>query len=437
MYCPNCGSKCPDRARFCPNCGFSFHEDPLPPQQSSSRPVWPWIALSLVALAAAVLLILHFFGPGVGAAQPALPSPTGAEASGLTPAVSPEAVVSSPTPTTQIVVVTASPAPVTVPPVTVAPVTPVPPTPQPKPDAVKVFYFEQEKVEFTEAVGESVKLHAVAYPTDQFYAASFTWSVSDPAVLQLTVSADTRECEVRCLKHQTGGAMLSVSCQGVTRQVKVYTKPPATPVPQPGAEIKLEGEKLYRINIFLSNFSEQFSQSFNASTAADDYLLRLVELYCKINHHDRITYIDGDECISLADMNLYFNRFFGRTVNPNEGATYMLTSTVSFRYTGGYFHFPAADGEAYNRFTVVHEMKQNSDGTYTVQFQNFDLDLNEYWGKGMTNDLYWLNNDQVANLVWSGRAKPVQGGTAVVRDYTFNGSTTYQILSYEVWNISF
>ena len=82
-------------------------------------------------------------------------------------------------------------------------------------------------------------------------------------------------------------------------------------------------------------------------------------------------------------------------------------------------------------------MKQNSDGTYTVQFQNFDLDLDEYWGKGMTNDLYWLNNDQVANLVWSGRAKPVQGGTAVVRDYTFNGSTTYQILSYEVWNISF
>ena len=60
-----------------------------------------------------------------------------------------------------------------------------------------------------------------------------------------------------------------------------------------------------------------------------------------------------------------------------------------------------------------------------------------YWDNGDSDAIYHMNNDEVANLVWSGRAKPVQGGTAVVRDYTFNGIPTFQILSYEVWNIMF
>ena len=188
-------------------------------------------------------------------------------------------------------------------------------------------------------------------------------------------------------------------------------------------------------NIFLSNFSEQSLPGFNVATASDDFLIRFLEIYCKINHQDQITYIDGEECLSLQDANFYLNRFFGRSVNPYEGTVYMLNAWVSYRYSGGYFRFPAADGESYNRFTVVYAMERTSAGTYTVQFQNYDLDLNEYWEKGMTYDLYYLNNDQAANLVWSGRATPAQGGTAVVRDYVYNGITTYQILSYEVWNL--
>ncbi|MBR3474254.1 MAG: hypothetical protein IKH34_04215 [Oscillospiraceae bacterium] len=98
------------------------------------------------------------------------------------------------------------------------------PTPKPKPENVKVFFFEDEKEEFTEAVGESVKLKAVAYPVDQFPDAKFKWSVNDESVIKLTVSEDTKECEVLCLKHQPGGVTLTVECNGVARQVKVYTK---------------------------------------------------------------------------------------------------------------------------------------------------------------------------------------------------------------------
>ncbi len=98
------------------------------------------------------------------------------------------------------------------------------PTPVPVPESVKVFFFEDEKEEFTEKVGEAVKLKAVAYPVDQFPNATFKWSVNDESVIKLTVSSDTKECEVLCLKHQPGGVTLTVECNGVKKDVKVYTK---------------------------------------------------------------------------------------------------------------------------------------------------------------------------------------------------------------------
>ena len=213
---------------------------------------------------------------------------------------------------------------------------------------------------------------------------------------------------------------------------------PATPAPAPAAgTVPLDADLQYRINIFLSNFSEQGVRSFNSSNAADDFLIRFVRLYCKINHHDLITYENGEECLSLDTANLYLNRFFGRTIEPVNGQEFMIDAWHSFRFENGAFRFEAADGESHNGFTVVYGMTKNADGTYTVQFQNYELDLDEYWDKGMENSLYQLDNDGVADLVWAGRATPVQGGTAVVRDYSFNGRPTFQILSYEVWYIEF
>ncbi len=215
------------------------------------------------------------------------------------------------------------------------------------------------------------------------------------------------------------------------------TPAPATPTPAAGTPVKLQGDTLYRINIFLSNFSEQNVLPFSSSTVADDYLIRVVEIYCKINHRDAISYANGDECLSLETANMYLNRFFNRTVSPYNGQEYLLDAWHTFVYKDGYFRFPAADGASYNKFTVVYDMLANSDGTYTVDFQIYELDIMEYLDKGMDNALYWLSNEEAADLVWNRRILPVQGGTAVVRDYTFNGRPTYQILSYDVWDIEF
>ena len=115
---------------------------------------------------------------------------------------------------------TPMPAPSTV---IVTPPTPSP-TPAPQPDAVKVFFFEDEKEEFSLKVGETVKLHAVAYPVGLFPDAAFKWRVNDESVIKLTVSEDTGECEVLCLKHQPGGVTLTVACNGVSGEVRIYTR---------------------------------------------------------------------------------------------------------------------------------------------------------------------------------------------------------------------
>jgi uncharacterized protein with FMN-binding domain len=98
------------------------------------------------------------------------------------------------------------------------------PTPGPTPRDLKVFFYENELEEFTEQVGESVRLRARAYPEGQFTDAVYHWSVSDPTVLKLSVSEDSRECVVLCLSHQPGGVTLTVECNGFTRDIQVYTR---------------------------------------------------------------------------------------------------------------------------------------------------------------------------------------------------------------------
>ena len=445
MFCPNCGSQLPDKAKFCLNCGQPISGDPssggsyvqedyieedYAEMAAPRRPIWPWVVLGTIsAIAIGVLLFLLLGGGLGGTAAPApaplvlSPSPAQQEP---TPVPAVEITTPSPAPTTEIIVITPVPA-------TTAPVSPTPAVP----NAVKVFYMTKELDEFTEAEGNSILLNAQAYPIEDFTNASFQWTVSDPSVLKLEPDAYGRTCTITVLKVHSGPVTLTVSCCGAKKDVKVYTKSASAPSPKPGP-VTLDKDTQYRINIFLSNFSEQFALSFTSATCADDYLLRVVEIYCKINHPGLISYSGGDECLGLKDANTYMERFFGRTVNPPEGATYLLDASHTFRFSGGYFRFPAADGANYNRFTVVRDMTANTDGSYTVEFTVYEISLEQYWNTpGVDNSLYWLNDSQVANKVWNHEALPVQNGTAIVKDYSFNGKPTYQIVKYEVWDIEF
>ncbi len=335
------------------------------------------------------------------------------------------AVTAPPVPDSGVVIITPN-----VPPI-ITPTTPPVPVPA-APTAVKVFYYEKELDEFTEAVGNSLMLHAQAYPVESFTNSSYKWSVSDPSVIKLEPDSYGNTCTLTILKHQPGGVTLTVECEGTKKDVKVYTKPGSSAGP-----VTLTADIQYRINIFLSNFSEQSFLNMQMSTAPDDQLMKFVWIYCKINNPAAIHYEGSYETVTLEDMNAQLNRFFGITRTPYEWASYMLDQWNSFEYHDGRFWFPAASGESYNKFTVAYEMMNNGDGTYTVSFQVFELGLEEYWNTpGINNFYYKLSNDETAAYVAAERIKPVQGGTAVVRDYTkSNGVVTYQLISYTVWDL--
>lgn len=433
MFCPNCGSKNPKDAAFCLRCGADLREaselvEDLPQARPApARPVWPWIALGVVALAALVLVLVVLLG---GKDEPAPAAPTADPGTIVVPPTT-EPEAPSPSPTSQIIVISPTPAPATPTP------TPTPaPTPS-VPDLVRVFYKDVEKTEFTAAVGESVPLNAQAYPIESFTNASFTWSASDPSVLKLEPAAYGRTCTVTVLKKVSAPVTLTVSCSGKAAYVTVYTKDAAPTVP-PAGKVDLNKDIQYRINIFLSNFSEQGFLNMQLNTAPDDQLMKFVWVYCKINHSDAISYEGAYETISLGTMNEYLNRFFGITRSPVNGASYMLDQWNSFDYHDGKFWFPAASGEAYNKFTVAYEMMSNGDGTYTVSFQVFEVGLEEYWNTpGVDNAYYHKSNDEISNYVLNGYLTPIKGGTAVVRDYTYNGRATYQLISYTVWDITY
>ena len=104
------------------------------------------------------------------------------------------------------------------------PPTPVP-TPTPKVEAIKIFFFTDEKEEFTMKMGEAaVTVTAVAYPIDQFADAKFQWSCSDESSMKITVSEDTKSCTCEILNPKDGGVRLTVTCNGTEKTIPVYLR---------------------------------------------------------------------------------------------------------------------------------------------------------------------------------------------------------------------
>ena len=137
-------------------------------------------------------------------------------------------------------------------------------------------------------------------------------------------------------------------------------------------------------------------------------------------------------------MNALLQRFFDRTVSPYDGQEYMLSLWQNFRFSDGRFRIPASDGESYDRFSVVYDMTPLDDGSYEVKFQVYSLSLEIYWNTpGIDDKYYHLDNDGAAALVWGEQLWPEQGGLARVRPYVNNGRATYQLMSYETWDIEF
>ena len=206
-----------------------------------------------------------------------------------------------------------------------------------------------------------------------------------------------------------------------------------------GTIMAMNEAQQYAANIFLSNFSEQHAfenSGFNVGSRSINDLVNFAYLYCKINRHAALNTAQVENSyyytLSLEDANAVWSRHFGFTLNEAEASLYAPNTTEFYRsfYSSGAFYFPAADGESYNRFTVVRQMEDLGNGTYRLLFDIYSLDIDEYWkSNGVDSGFYAMTASaarQDSRLSWQA------SGVAVVRPYTNNGTATYQLVRYRV-----
>jgi len=186
---------------------------------------------------------------------------------------------------------------------------------------------------------------------------------------------------------------------------------------------RFSSDDMYKINVFLSNFSEQ---NFKEYPCGDERMIHFGYIFAKINGGGMVYSEPGYYCVSKSDMDYILNRFFGKTVDLQDPCTVNGPYNNWCEYRGGVYYFPAADGEGYGYCSVATSMVDNGNGTYTVTF-NVYSHVNPHESM---SPYYSMTPAQAAG---SSDLVLKQTGTAVVRDYIRNGGIeTYQLISYQL-----
>lgn len=197
---------------------------------------------------------------------------------------------------------------------------------------------------------------------------------------------------------------------------------------------EMDADSQYWANIFISDFAEQGMTEFPRDNGSDFELASFAHRFCKINRQAAITYVDGFETVSLDTVNELCLRFFGRTIDPDDGVLYTDDWGNEWKYENGRFFFPAADGEARNRFAVVREYLRLPGGDVMLSFDVYELDLDEYWTSGMDAALYRLTAAEAEKLAASGRITRVGSGSAEALPIEQSGHDGYILYRYQSYS---
>lgn len=215
-------------------------------------------------------------------------------------------------------------------------------------------------------------------------------------------------------------------------------------VPNNAEKVNLSRDEQYRINVFLSNFSEvwfnefftytngtKFNwdayETFVAQNASPGELIEFVRFHCWINDQGTLgarwsadgVYMTIDEISTEAE------RFFNRTVSLAD------VNNSGCQVVGDRVYWQVGVGEPYNHMTVADTMWKKTDGTYTVSFSIYQANDKYDSGPGLIGDksVYYLSSEEAT--VDTG-VSYYMSGTAEVRPYVKNGKNTYQLISYQL-----
>ena len=189
-------------------------------------------------------------------------------------------------------------------------------------------------------------------------------------------------------------------------------------------------------NIIVSNFAEQFITDFDWQDASVAQLLDFVHMFLKINSSDSISYeTKGEvtyETFSFEEAHDVVIKHIGIFMS-DVGLEGLQAPPDSHgdHASGPYYEdakiwYEAADGESHNLVAIVDSAINNFDGTITLKFTIYAIDMDTYSqidSDGL-REYYRLTGDQAASDTTLAK---VISGTAVV-NVGQNGE--YYMLSY-------
>ena len=205
-----------------------------------------------------------------------------------------------------------------------------------------------------------------------------------------------------------------------------------------GEPVALNGDIQRKLNLYLSNFSEQ---GFEEKTWPYAYAHFVLE-WCKVNDPSSVKYsgdkngVDSDKTYELLD------RFFG--TNFEESDLYDLSidnpygGSVEYEGDKTWYYEPAADGEMfkYNSFTVVTDAQRIKDeyGSFLrLPFKVYHLNEEEYEMDGIDGKYYSLSAAEAEKLASSGRLILAKEGIACLEEVGEDRSKGgYWLITYDL-----
>jgi hypothetical protein len=202
-----------------------------------------------------------------------------------------------------------------------------------------------------------------------------------------------------------------------------------------GDPVDITGDLGRKLNIYLSNFSEQGYEDKEWPYTYAHFVLE----WCRINDPSSVKY-SNDRCgVDREKMFEILDRFFG--TNFEEGDYYDLTvdnpynGTVEYDGDTDWYYEPAADGEMFrnNAFSVVSDA-QEIKGQYNqkflrLPFKVYRVQAEEYELKGIDKNYYSLSADEAEKLAREGKLYYAAKGLAFLEEV----EDGYWLISYSVY----
>ena len=141
-----------------------------------------------------------------------------------------------------------------------------------------------------------------------------------------------------------------------------------------GTKIEITPDMQGKLNIFISNFAEQYMESYEYGHPDTDKLLNFAYVWSYFNKYSNIELEGNYYKISLEKINSILDRYMGYTLSDDEISAYQGNDLYQCYCKNGYYYTPAADGAMCCTYAVIESAYDVGNDNLRLEFSIYDLD---------------------------------------------------------------